>query len=181
MRTVPVSRAMFNQMVSVEEKSEPGYFLLKNDGSKVYGSKVRTQSGIAVKDFISIDDQKFKHSDIVGYSDGKFFYGRYGTSYAKRLVRGAINVYQHTEWIQTTSGNNGFGRSYARTSYYYQKGNSGELILFGNNDIKEIVRSCPKALAMADKSADELKKAVKANPSYLNEIFETYNKECSTS
>src|SRR5215218_3151007 len=180
-RTVPVSTLALNENVSVEEKSEQGNYLLKNDGSKVYGKKIKGMYGLAVKDYISIDGQKFKPSEIIGYREGNFSYGRLRSNYAKRIVRGNINIYQTSEMRNETSSATNISRQYVRKSYYYQKGDNGELILFGDNDIKELVKGCPKAEAMADKSSKELRKAVRSNLSYVNQIFEVYNKECKSS
>ena len=180
-RTVPVSTLALNENVSVEEKSEQGNYLLKNDGSKVYGKKIKGMYGLAVKDYISIDGQKFKPSEIIGYREGNFSYGRLHSNYAKRIVRGNINIYQTSEMRNETSSATNITRQYVRNSYYYQKGDNGELILFGDKDIKELVKGCPKAEAMADKSSKELRKAVRNNLSYVNQIFEVYNKECKPS
>ena len=175
----PVTSALFNPNVSVEEDYEEGNYLIRNDGSKVYGKKIKGMYGIAVKDYISIDGQKFKPSEIKGYRDGKFFYGRHNSDYNKRVVHGAINIYVGQEIRRTTSNATNITRNETRTYNYYQKGENGELILFGDADIKYIVRGCAKAEAMADKSPKELRQALRKNPGYLNDIFEVYNKECN--
>lgn len=175
----PLTTAPFNQDVSVEEKSEQGNYLLKNDDSKIYGKKIKGLYGLVVKDYISIDGQKFKPSEIKGYREGKFYYARLKSAYIKRVVHGAINVYIHQENHMQTSGATNMSRNVIRIYQYYQNGDNGELILFGDKDIKEIVKGCPKAESLADKSAGELRKAIRKNPNYINEIFEVYNKDCS--
>src|SRR5689334_4271690 len=75
----------FNYNKNYEEKIS-GSYLVKNDGTRIYGKEVRWKSGLLVKDRIEQDGEAFKISDIIGYyQDGKY-YGRLGNEYIKRIV-----------------------------------------------------------------------------------------------
>src|SRR4029078_12426721 len=83
----------FEYDTSQDKKSEQGNYIVKNDGTKVYGTKIKWKSGLFVKYRIGIDDHVFKINEVRGYQDGKTFYGRLGNEYIKRIVHGKINVY----------------------------------------------------------------------------------------
>ena len=171
----------FNYLNKVEEKS-PENYLLKTDGTKVYGEKITWKSGMLVKDQIKIDDQKFAMDEIKGYMQKNIFYGKKGNEFIKRIVHGKINVY--VQFTQVTSTNtNASGamstRSYTRTDHYAQMGDDGQMVnIAGQKDIKEMVKDCPLAVEMADLSNSKMRKAIKNDPNYLNSIFDVYNKGC---
>ena len=56
----------FNYNNRVEDPKEKENYLVKEDGTRVYGKDIRWKSGILTKDQIQIDDQKFKMSEVVG-------------------------------------------------------------------------------------------------------------------
>ena len=172
----------FNYKNHVEDSSDTRNYLLMNNGSKVYGDKIKWKSGMLVKNQIMIDDQKFKIADVRGYQDNRYFYGREGNEYILRIVHGKINVYvKFTEVTQTTTDHGGFTHtsSYTRTDHYSQLGDKGSLDVFASQkDIRQLVAGCPLAEEMADKSNHQIRKAIKADRNYLNEIFEIYNNGC---
>ena len=172
----------FRYTNKVEEPSEKGNYLMMNDGSKVYGDKISWQNGLLLKDKIKIDEQSFKINEVMGYRQGDQFYGRLKNSYIKRIVRGKINVYvQFTDVTTTSTDRSGFShtRSYTRTDHYAQKGDNGPMIgMADQKDMKELVGDCAMAVEMADLSNSKIRKAIKADPNYLNSIFETYNNGC---
>ncbi len=45
-------------------------------------------------------------------------------------------------------------------------------------DIEQLVSSCPLAVEMAHKSNHQIRKAIRKNRNYLNEIFDVYNSGC---
>jgi hypothetical protein len=172
----------FNYGNKVEEPADN--FLLKNDGTKVYGSKISWKSGLLVKDQIKIDDQKFKLSEVRGYLSNGIFYGRLGNDYIKRIVHGKINVYVQFREVTSTStpaGGTGFTHTttYTVADQYGQKGENGPLFPLANKrDIKDAVAGCPLAEDMADKSYHQIRKAIRNNRNYLNNIFDVYNNNC---
>jgi len=170
----------FNYHNRVEEQS--GNYLLMNNGQKVYGDKISWKSGILVKDQIKIDDQKFKITEVRGYLDRGVFYGRLGHDYIQRIVHGKINVYvQFTQVTTTSTDHGGFSHTstYTRTDHYAQMGENGPMNVFGSQkDIKQLVDACPLAVEMADKSSRQIRKAIRKDRNYLNEIFEVYNNGC---
>jgi hypothetical protein len=166
----------------VEDRSENKNYLVKNDGTKIYGESISWKTGLLVKDQIKIDDQKFKITEIMGYRTGDAYYGRLGKEYIKRIVRGKLNVYvQFTQVTTTSTDRNGFShtRSYTRTDQYGQRGEDGKMVpLAGQKDIKELVSDCPLAVQMADVKNSAMRKAIKKDPNYLNRIFDIYNNDC---
>jgi len=172
----------FNYNNKVEEKSDEGNCLIKNDGTKIYGRKIDWQSGLIVKDQIKIDDQKFKISEVRGYRDGDKYFGRKGNKYIKRIVHGKVNVYvDFTEVSSTSTDSQGRmrTRNYTRTDQYGQIGEDGKLVvLAGQKEIKELLSDCPLAVEMASLSNSQMRKALKKDPNYLNSIFDVYNNNC---
>ena len=63
----------FNYSNRVEDRTENKNYLVKNDGTKIYGESISWKTGLLVKDQIKIDDQKFKISEILGYRNGDTF------------------------------------------------------------------------------------------------------------
>jgi hypothetical protein len=171
----------FSKEPSGEERAEGGYVLL-NDGNKVYGDKVKWKSGLIVKDQIKIGDEKFRIKDTRGYFINGVYYGRLGNSYAKRIVHGKLNVYYTQEMVtSTTTSSNGMMRTSTRMvcRHYVQIGDDGELNVIANQkDILEYVKDCPKAAEMIDKKDKQIRRSIRKNRNYLNEIFITYNNDC---
>jgi hypothetical protein len=172
----------FNYNNNVEEKSQDGNWLVKNDGTKIYGSKIDWQSGLILKDQIKIDNQKFQIDEIKGYRDGDKYYGRRGNQYIKRIVHGKANVYvQFTQVTSTSTDSQGRmrNRTYTRTDQYGQIGEDGKLVpLAGQKEIRELLSDCPLAVEMASLSNSEMRKALKRDANYLNSIFDVYNNNC---
>ncbi|MHA4811322.1 hypothetical protein ACX0G9_24690 [Flavitalea flava] len=172
----------FNYSNKVEDPSDKRNYLIMNDGTKIYGEKIGWQSGILLKDQIKIDDQKFRITEVRGYQKNGTFYGRLKNSYIKRIVHGKINVYvDFTDVTTTTTDHGGFThtRSYTRTDQYSQKGEIGPLTpLPGQDAIKKLVSDCPLSVEMCNKSNAQLRKAIRKNGNYLNNIFDVYNNDC---
>jgi hypothetical protein len=172
----------FNYSNKVEDASEKGNYLVKTDGSKIYGSKISWKAGVLVKDQIKIDDEKFTLDEVRGYLKDNVYYARKGNDFIRRIVHGKINVYvQFTEVTQTSSSPSGGVRSrtYTRTDHYAQVGEDGPMIgLPGQKQIKQVVADCPLAVEMADISDSQMRKAIKKDPNYLNSIFDVYNNGC---
>jgi hypothetical protein len=172
----------FNAGNKVEDKTDKRNYLEKNDGTRIYGEKVKWQSGLLAKDKISIDKQDFKISDIRGYRYNDLFYGRLKNEYIKRIVHGKLNVYiKYTNVSSTTTDRGGFTRtrSYVRTDHYTQKGDDGIMTaMAGQKDIKKAVSDCPQAVSMIDLSNRQIRKAIKKDPNYLNSVFDVYNNDC---
>jgi hypothetical protein len=150
-------------------------YLVKNDGTKIYGSEINYQSGLIYKDMISIDDQKFKMSEIKGYQSKGNYYARYSGSYIKRIIVGKINVYFFTKDVTMLQD----GRSYTSTEtwYLYQKGDNDFPLKVLNNKIhlKEAIGDCPLAFELVNKSWSESKKD---KSYYSTRAFQIYNNDC---
>lgn len=172
----------FNYNNMVEPASEQGDYLELNDGTRIHGNKIKWKSGLLVKDQIQADDQKFKITEVKGYYQGGIYYGRLGKEYIKRIVHGKLNVYvQFTEVTTTSTDNNGYmrTRTYTRTDHYVQQGDDGKMMgCAGQEDIRKFVADCPLSVEMANLSNSKMRKAIRKNGNYLNEIFEVYNNDC---
>jgi hypothetical protein len=172
----------FNYSNSVEDPAETQNYLLKDDGTKVYGDKISWKSGLIFKDQIKIDDQKFKIKEVRGYLQKGVFYGRLRSTYIKRIVHGKINVYvEFTDVTTTSTDHSGFTHtsSYVRTDQYSQQGDTGPMVTMASqSDIEQLVSSCPLAVELAHKSNHQIRKAIRKDRNYLNEIFDVYNSGC---
>lgn len=172
----------FNYGNKVEDPFEKGNYLVKADGTKLYGDKISWKSGALVKDKVKIDDQSFGFSEVKGYMKDNVYYAKKGNDFIQRIVHGKINVYvQFTDVTSTSTNSRGAmtTRSYTRTDHYAQVGEDGEMIgLAGQKQIKQVVSDCPLAVSMADVSDSQMRKAIKKDRNYLNSIFDVYNNGC---
>ena len=164
------------------EDNASGNYLVKNDGEKIPGGKISWKSGLLVKDQIKIDDQKFKISEIRGYREGSQYWGRLKNVFIKRIVHGKINVYvqfKEESSTYTDGAGNTHTRNYTASYQYSQIGEDGPMEpLAGQGDIKKLVADCPIALEMASLSNGKMRRAIKKNRNYLNDIFDVYNNGC---
>ena len=167
---------------SDNEENDTSFCVVLKDGKKVYGERIVWRTGLAVKDIIKIDDQKFNIRDTRGYFDKGVYYGRIGGEYAKRIIRGKLNVYYTSNTVSTMSTNvKGQTKWSTRTVclHYVQIGEEGELNpIADQKDIIKYVKDCPKTVEMIDKKNSQIRKAIRKNGSYLNDIFATYNNGC---
>lgn len=171
----------FNYYSAKEERNE-GNYLVRNDGTKIYGKEIEWRSGLLKKERIEIDRQEYRISEIRGYFDGAAFYHRKGNEYIKRIVHGKLNVYVDFNQVTTTETSAGGSmrtRTYTQTDHYGQRGEDGELIpLAGQKDIRRMVEDCPLSVEMISISNSRMRKALRKNRTYLNDVFEVYNNGC---
>lgn len=168
----------FNTIARGEDVKEKRNFVELNDGNRIYGEDISWKTGIIVKDQVKIDGQKFAIKETRGYFSNGEYYGRIINSYAKRIIRGKLNVY-YTEDVVTSTDSKGY-TSQRRVCYHYiQNGDEGELKAIGNQeDIKKYVKDCPKSLEMISKKDKEIRRSIRKDPLYFNDIFTTYNNNC---
>src|SRR4051794_33724314 len=83
----------FDKNNQVEDRQDKGNYAVNNDGTRIYGKKVKFQSGLFSKGKVEVDDQKYPVSEIIGYRDGMNYYGRMQNYYIRRIVHGKINIY----------------------------------------------------------------------------------------
>jgi hypothetical protein len=172
----------FSTNVGIEEADERNYVVL-HDGSRVIGSEIKKKSPLFGKTSIIIDDQKFPVKDVRGYmSEGMYWKNHGSHGFMRRLVHGKLNVYQETYQVsETSTSTNGMMRTTSRTRYrhYVERGENGPLTLIANQkDIRKAVEGCPLAVEMANLPDRKIRRAIRANSHYLNEIFEIYNNDC---
>jgi hypothetical protein len=158
-------------------------FIVKNDGTRIYGKNISWSYGVLSSHNITIDNEKYKITDIKGYQQDGVYYGRYHAEYLKRIVEGKLNVYYKRDVRTVTyASQSGHGvSSHQEIDYYYyaQRGDEGEMKRLANNDdIRQFVKDCAKSYEMIDKSDKEIRRSIKQDPDYLNEIFEIYNNDC---
>lgn len=173
----------FSYAPSAEERSEKRNYVEMHDGTKVFGDDVSWKTGFLVKDQIRIDDQKFPIKDTRGYFSKGTYHIRFGSSYAKRIVHGKkLNVYYKEELITTTTTSpNGGVRTSTRVAcfHYVQVGEKGELTPIANQkDIMEFVKDCPTSVEMIDKKNKAIRRSIRKDRLYLNNIFNIYNNDC---
>lgn len=161
-----------------------GCLVLKNE-TRVYGNKVRYQSGAVVKNQVQIDGKKFPMKEVRGYYLNGMYYGLYKTDFYKRVLHGKINIYygQATSTNNMSNYNQRWNKTTTRTVeyVYWQKGESGDFNpLHSWKHVKQAVKDCPLAYELANRKKGVLKKEVKKDEEYLWRIFEIYNNNCDS-
>ncbi|HMO61838.1 MAG TPA: hypothetical protein PKC39_12550 [Ferruginibacter sp.] len=164
---------------NVKADEETENFILFNDGNKIAGEKIAFKSGTLTKDVIMIDKDKYPIAETRGFKSNGIFFGRYKNTYAKRIIKGKINIY-YREIIKHGTSTNASGQTRSTINvdclFYYQVGDTGIIEEFYKyKTIRQLIQSCPAAAAMMDKPDKEIRKMVKANAKFLNSVFETYN------
>jgi hypothetical protein len=150
-----------------------------NDGSIIHGGKIKW--GRLFSSAVIINDQKFKASEVKGIKENGIYRLNTSGGFLERIVDGKITILRDMGTRTTTSTVNGHltTSTYSYTQYYMLRANDEKLIAIRkNDDIKNMISSCPKALALMDLSKKQMKRAIKENPAYLNQVFETYNNDC---
>lgn len=161
------------------EEDVSQFYVELMDGTKIEADEMKINSGLFSKKEFKVDGETFPIKQVRGYMSKGIYYGRTGNMFVKRIVHGKINVYEHIYTSTSYNNQTGMGSSRQATRYYYQKGNTGELIsMGGQKDIVRAVADCPLAVEMADLKSSKIRKAIRKNPLYLNSIFETYNNDC---
>lgn len=172
----------FNYNNRVEDNGDDRNYIVKNDGTKIYGNKISWKSGLFSRDLIKIDGDAYKIAEIRGYKTDDVYYGRIKNEYIKRIVHGKVNVYvMFTEVTETSTDHGGFSHShtYVRTDQYAQRGENGPMVgIAGQGDIKRFLSDCPLSVQMVDISNGKMRKAIRKNRNYLNSVFEVYNNNC---
>lgn len=152
-------------------------FIVKHDGTKIYGNKISYKSGLVVKNQINIDGQKFNINETKGYQANGVYYHRLGNGeYIQRIVHGRLNVYYKQYYTTSYNDKKNYLESKMRCLHYIQQGDNGRLFIIANQkDIKKYVYDCPLSMAMISKSNAKIRKAIRRDYQYLNKIFEYYN------
>jgi hypothetical protein len=166
----------FNTNVSLEDSENGKNFILKNDGTKVYGDKINYQYGLILKEEITIDRQIFKSREVRGYQAKGVYYVRIGGKFIKRVIHGKLNVYVEELMSMKFNATKNITLPYIQCLHYVQKGEIGELVMItSQKDIMQFVGDCQKAVEMINLSPAKIRKAIKKDYNYLNKIFESYN------
>jgi hypothetical protein len=172
----------FNYSSSGEDRSDKRNYVEMGDGSKVYGGDISWKTGLLVKDQIRIGNEKFPIKETSGYFSGGTYHKRWGSGYITRIIHGKLNVYYDQDVVtSTTTSTDGRMRTTTRTvcRHYVQVGDNGELRAIGNQrDIIEYVKDCPKALEMIDMKDKQIRRSIRKDRDYLNQIFRIYNNDC---
>ena len=103
----------FNHQDPVTEKIDSGNYLIKNDGTKIFGKKIGWEVGAFAKSTIHIDEQIFPKSEVNAYVQNGIYYIHFAKQYIGRVSKGKVNIYLNF-------------RDY-KTDIYAQKGENGEL------------------------------------------------------
>src|SRR5689334_233408 len=113
----------FNYHNNVETDTTSDIYIIKNDGSKLYGKKVSYTSGLLMKNTVHLDDEKFPSKEVRGFMKNGTYFTRNGGEYIQRIVHGKINVYVQFTDVQTTSQSSTgriSTRNYTRADHYAQ-------------------------------------------------------------
>ncbi len=66
----------FHYNRSDESDTENSTFIVKNDGTRIFGEKIKLQGGFFSRSRISIDDQTFPINEVKAYKEKNIYYGR---------------------------------------------------------------------------------------------------------
>jgi len=173
---------VFNPRDFDNETSEKGNYIILNGGSFVYGEKITYSTGIIGKGNVKVDGQKYEYPDVVAMFVGNTYFRKIGKEFANRVMHGRINIYLLTETrTQTTRSVSGAmeTRTTSVNRYFAQKGETGSIVpIMSSEDLRALVADCPKSREMVQLTDKQLRKAVRKNRSYLNDLIRTYNNDC---
>ncbi len=174
-----ISCGSFSQYNTGEDFSEKRNYVELVDGTKIYGERITWTGGLLPKDQIKIDGAKYAIKETRGYFKGGSYYGALKDGYAKRIVHGSrINVY-YTEDMHSNTSIESDGRTKVTRStvclHYAQKDNGPLEPIANKEDIQKLVADCPAAYALVDEKDKVIRKAIRKDPMYLNNVFITYN------
>jgi len=166
-----------------ENNTDHRNFVELFDGTIVYGSEVSMSKGtLFVKDNVKIDNNKYNLKDVKAYFDDGVYNLQHNGNFYRRIVHGKLNLYAHIGLVTvTTVQSNGAiqNRGESECFFFVQNGEDGQLVLLVTKDeIKALVKDCPKAFALADKTNKEIRRAIREDTFYLNNIFTIYNNDC---
>lgn len=154
---------------------ERSNYLEFDEGQKVYGQKVSW--GKLFSNSISIDGQKFKVSEVKGYVSNGVYYGRMKSTYIRRVVSGKLCIYYDIVTSRTYDGQRWSDN--ISEAYYMQNAGEKEMKrIYKSTDLKKALESCPTAYALVNISNKEMRRAIRKNPSYLNDAVALYNNNC---
>jgi hypothetical protein len=167
---------------SKETVAENGNYVIKNDGTRLDGADIKWSFNSLGHSWVKVDGQKFDSEEIRGIRTGSVYYGRVPGGFAQRIIHGKVNVYLNKFRGTRTQGVGGRSSYEYETIYYYcQVGEEKKAEMLKSYDhIKEFISDCPLALSMLQMGKKEIKQAIKADGTYLNKVFETYNNDCKT-
>lgn len=169
-------------------------YLLKNDGTKIYGKYIKWEDDYRDKDEIFIDEKAYPISEILAFRlSPEKFYWKDGSNFYKKIIDGKISIYyamvnqSYTTATTTTSTPLSNGRTLERTSggqtrtysvpiYYYKWQDDKNMVRLDSHEkLKEIVKDCPKAFEKVNMKSKKLSKLMRQNNNYLNEVITLYN------
>ncbi|RYY57153.1 MAG: hypothetical protein EOO09_03740 [Chitinophagaceae bacterium] len=157
-----------------------GSYLLMNDGKKITGSHVQWSDMPNTSTWVSIDNQRYRRTEVKAVCQGGIYFIYYKGQYLKRIITGnKLNVYSNIARFSIGGAQNYEtpGRTYIVC--WLQRGSDGELVRYtGNELLATEVRDCPMAYGMAHKSSAEIRRLTKDDPDYLNRIVDIFNNNC---
>ena len=166
----------FNTMAKAGDTTDNANYIIKEDGTKIYGKEIYYQYGLALRELVIIDGQRFKTSEVRAYQQDGDYYIRTGNRFSKRFVSGKLNVYLRDYTVYKLDSRTGVGHHEGRCAHYVQEGDSGKLVLITSwKQIKPFVADCPKSLKVISQKPSKIRKAIRKDPDYLNRVFENYN------
>lgn len=178
--SVRLQTIKFNPNVSVEDKSDTRNYILKKDGTKIYGEKVSIDFHLLRKHIIMIDNQSVKLSETRGYRMKNVFYGYAGVnSFFQRIAHGRLNMYFDEGRLITTNQQGLQTGNQPYYNLYFQKGETDKITFVkSRTKLKELISDCPEAFKLLNITPQELSNRINANPDYMNKAFDIYNNDC---
>jgi hypothetical protein len=114
---------VYNSESYIESSEDNRNYLLKNDGTKIYGEKVIWEDYYIDKTEIFLDNKAYPVSEILAFRKSpEKFYWKEGGNYYKKILDGKISIYfgmvnqSYTTATNTTSTPLSNGRTLERTT-----------------------------------------------------------------
>jgi hypothetical protein len=150
--------------------------VIKTNGDTVFGRKLSVPSIWNLNGhWVELDGKKYQFEGLTGYQDKKYFYGKFGTVWARQLKRGRMNLY---EYEVVTYNSVGSGKNEYDTHFVFQKGN-GKLLELSGVAISEWLADNRRAYDMFNSQFKRgrvvFPKQLQHHPKVLFDVVDVYN------
>jgi hypothetical protein len=165
-----------NHGINYINKSSEENFVEFSNGEKIHGKTIVWATGLLAKHEIEVDKKRYRIKETIRLLVNGISYYRVGNRYAKQIIKGTSNLY-FLETFGNSPGPNGSSMRTQGCRYFVQSGENGDLKeLMKIKDFKKYVSKCSESAKMLNKSNAEIRKEIRKNNSFLNNVFIVYCK-----
>jgi hypothetical protein len=148
---------------------EHGYapFVELRSGEKVYGKKLSFGAEVLGKrrNTIKLDKIVYEHREVKSAFDGYCFYRPTEEGFAKRIIKGKLNIYL---------------LYYSQNFYFIQRGDEEKLLSLNRvGQLREYLEDCPLALEIFDEGNANILQSKRQNNHFMSTAIYRFNNNCS--